>query len=312
LRENPWRVLQLPFFFVALWWSSLRVIRVWKPDIIHAHWIIPQGLVACLVARNRIPVLCTSHGGDLHGLQSRPFQVLKGWTLRRCGIVSVVSRSMVRRVESLAPETQVEVIPMGTDLKVLFTPPNDQATRQVNEIIFVGRLVETKGLRYLLEAFAMVQRTQSDLMLTIVGDGPMRDKVRHLISVLGQEKNVRLLGGVRQSDLPEIYRRATLAVFPYADQEGFGLVVVEAMGCGSPVIASDLPAIREIVESGVTGILTPPGDSAALAGALRQCLADMTLRSRLARSALDSVRQQFDWPSIAARYAQAIENCIRR
>jgi glycosyltransferase involved in cell wall biosynthesis len=312
LRENPWRVLQLPFFLVALWWSTLRLVRTWQPDIIHAHWVIPQGVIACLAAGNRVPVLCTSHGSDLHGLQSGTFQMLKRWTLRRCRTVTVVSRSMANKVRSLAPETSVEVIPMGTNLNLLFTPPADEATRRTNEIVFVGRLVETKGLRYLLQAFAAIQRTRSDLVLTIVGDGPMKDEVRHLISALGQDRSVRLPGGMRQSELPDIYRRATLAVFPYADQEGFGLVVVEAMGCGCPVIASDLPAIREIIEPGVTGILTPPGDSAALADALRQCLADGTLRSRLAMTALDSVRERFDWPPIAARYAQAIENCMRQ
>jgi glycosyltransferase involved in cell wall biosynthesis len=236
---------------------------------------------------------------------------LKRWTLRRCRAVTVVSRSLANKVEALAAEIPVDVIPMGTDLKFLFTPPTNPATRQVKEIVFVGRLVETKGLRYLLEAFAVVLRTEPDLVLTIVGDGPMRGKVLQLIAALGQERSVRLLGGVPQTDLPDIYRRAALAVFPYSDQEGFGLVVVEAMGCGCPVIASDLPAIREIIEPGVTGILTPPRDSAALADAIRQCLADAALRSRLATTALDSVRNQFDWPSIAARYSQTIENCMQ-
>ena len=317
LAENRWRALQLPFFFVAFWFSSLRILREWKPDLIHAHWIIPQGLVACLAARNRIPVLCTSHGGDLYGLQSGLFQALKAWTLKRCRSVSVVSRGMVQQVKSLAPGTPVEVIPMGTDLQSLFTPPQNPGVRKDNEIVFVGRLVEKKGLRYLLEAFATLRRDRSDLHLTIAGDGPLRKEVLNQVSVLGQENNVQLLGGMPQRELPEIYRRATVAAFPFVvagdgDQEGFGLVIAEAMGCGCPVIASDLPAIGQSIEPGVTGILTPPGDPVALANALRQCLDDAMLRSRLAMSALASVRKQFDWPSIAAQYAQTIENCTRR
>lgn len=316
LRENPWRALQLPFFVAALWMSSLRLMREWKPDLIHAHWIIPQGVVACLAARNRIPVLCTSHGGDLHGLQSRFFQMLKGWALKRCRAVTVVSRSMVQKIKALAPDTPVEVVPMGTELHSLFTPPEDPTTRKDNEIVFVGRLVEKKGLRYLLEAFAILHRSRSDLTLTIAGDGPLMEGMRNQVSVLGQEGNVAFLGGVRQRELPDLYRRATLAVFPFVvardgDQEGFGLVLVEAMGCGCPVIASDLPAIRQSIEPGVTGILTPPGDPEALANALRQCLRDVNLRSRLAAHALDSVRKQFDWPSIAGEYAQIIGSCIR-
>lgn len=317
LRENPWRALQLPFFIAALWLSSIRVIRKWKPDIIHAHWIIPQGIVGCLAARNRIPVLCTSHGGDLHGLRSPFFQLLKGWALKRCHTVTVVSRSMVQQIKALAPETPVEVVPMGTDLQSLFTPPKDPTIRNDNEILFVGRLVEKKGLHCLLEALAILQRSRSDLTLTIAGDGPLMESARKQVSVMGQEESVDFLGSVRQSELPDLYRRATLAAFPFVvardgDQEGFGLVIAEAMGCGCPVIASDLPAIRQSIEPGVTGILAPPGDPEALAKALDQCLCDLNLRSRLSASALESVRRQFDWPVIAVEYARIIGNCTHR
>jgi glycosyltransferase involved in cell wall biosynthesis len=210
LRENPWRMFQLPLMLLAFWLATLRLIREYNPDVIHAHWSVPQGLVACLAARHRVPVLCTSHGGDLHALQSRTLQAVKRWVVSRCRIVTVVSQSMVEQVKALSPEIPVEVIPMGTDLRSLFIPPKNPATRKDNEIAFVGRLVEKKGLRYLIEAFAMLQRRQQDLTLTIAGDGPLMESIRRQVFALGQEKSVARLGGVRQRELPEIYQRGRI------------------------------------------------------------------------------------------------------
>lgn len=317
LRENPWRVLQLPVFFTALWWASRRLIHSWNPHVIHAHWIIPQGWMACLAAWNRVPVLCTSHGGDLYGLRGPLFQRLKAWTLRRCRTVTVVSQSMVQPVTALAPQCHVEVISMGADLTTQFTALEDPSTRNDDHILFVGRLVEKKGLRHLLQAVPLIQGAHPALKLTIAGDGPLKEELQRQTYALGIEKSVKFLGSVRHCDLPALYRRATVAVFPFVvaedgDQEGFGLVVVEAMGCGCPVIASDLPAVRQSIQHGVTGLLTPPGDPRALADTIHRCLADAPMRTKLAMSALKSARERFDWPSIATRYRQIIENCIER
>lgn len=317
LRTQPWRILQLPFLLSSQWWTVRNFIRTWKPDVIHAHWLLPQGLVACIAARGRTPVVCTSHGGDLFGLRDMLSRCLKAWTLKQCSAVTVVSQSMVEVVSQLSPKTTVEVIPMGTDLSGLFTPPHASVVREDNHIIFVGRLVEKKGIRYLLEAFARLRNLHSDLKLTVIGDGPLEGEIQRMVSALGIEKATFLLGSLPHNELPRFYRRATFAVFPFVvarggDQEGFGLVVVEAMGCGCPVIASDLPAIHHSITPEVTGILVPAGNVDALADAIQRCLSDASLRSRMAVSAQRSVRERFDWPSVAARYSGLFKNIINR
>lgn len=309
LRGNPARALQLPFFAAAMLRAARKLIREWKPDVVHAHWIIPQGLAACVAARNRAPVLCTGHGTDLHGLQAFPFRSLKTWTLKHCRAVTVVSEDLAGLVGQLAPETPTTVIPMGTDLQSLFVPPQDPAERRDDEILFVGRLVEGKGLTLLVEAFAMVRESMPRSRLTIVGDGPLRAAIEVRVRRLGQEAHVELVGAVPQRRLPEFYRRAALAVFPSA-REGFGLVVTEAMGCGCPVIASDLPALRARIETGVTGILAAPDDTAAFARAMDQLLGNAALRHGLSSAALDVARSNFDWPAIAERYWKAIRQCV--
>jgi phosphatidyl-myo-inositol dimannoside synthase len=313
LRENPWRLWQLPLFFFAFCVATRRFIRTWEPDVIHAHWIIPQALVACLAARRDVPILCTSHGGDLHGLRGALFGALKSWTLRRCRAATVVSDSMVTHVKALAPDLAVSVIPMGTDLSTRFVPPPEPGRRDANHIVFVGRLVEKKGVRHLLDAFALIATAHPKLRLTIAGDGPLRAELDEHATRLGIARRVTFLGGVEHAELPSLYQRATLAVFPFAvardgDQEGFGLVVVEAMGCGCPVIAGDLPAIRQSIEPGVTGILTRAGDAGQLASAMTQLLADARERARLANAALQHVRESFDWTTIAAQYRETIDD----
>jgi glycosyltransferase involved in cell wall biosynthesis len=315
LRANPLRLLLLPFFVLAFAHAVRSATRAWRPDVIHAHWIIPQGLVAALAGPSGLPVICTSHGGDLQALRGPAFATLKAWILRRCRYVTVVSDSMVPKVLALVPECPVEVIPMGTDLTTLFTPSANPGGRHGRDLLFVGRLVEKKGVRYLLEALAVLARTYPDLKLTIAGDGPLRGDLECQAADLGIDARVEFLGGVAHSSLPDLYRRATLAVFPFVvaadgDQEGFGLVVVEAMGCGCPVIAGDLPAVRSSIEPGVTAVLVPPADVTALATAIASQLENPARRINYAAAALARVRDRFDWSCIATRYRCVIDRVL--
>jgi len=311
IRDRSWRAIQLPFLIAAMFFACLRAIREYKPDILHAHWLVPQGLVACLAARGRVPVFCTSHGSDLHGFQSGIFRRIKTWILARCCGISVVSESMAPLVRSLSPDVPVSVLPMGTDLGTRFTPPADDAARRRDEAVFAGRLVEEKGLPELLHAIHLLRADDVQVRLRIAGDGPLRRRLEDQVKDLGLSSVVEFLGSVPHTSLPDIFRRASLAVFPFTGAQGFGLVITEAMGCSCPVIASDIPAIQETIDDRRTGLLVPPGDVRALAGAIRDCLDDEGLRGQLAAAALASVRSRFDWPIIGRDYARAFEDCIR-
>jgi phosphatidyl-myo-inositol dimannoside synthase len=315
LREKPSRLLQLPLFFASLWWAIRRSVRAWSPDVVHAHWIIPQALIARLAAAGR-PIVCTSHGGDLYGLRSASMRRLKSWVLRGCRAITVVSDDMQAHARELAPDRPLHVIPMGTDLQGLFVPPPASAPRDPDHVVFLGRVVEKKGLRYLLEAFAAVLATHANARLSIGGDGPLLQEMRKLAVDLGIQERVAFLGGVTHREAADLYRRAALAVFPFVgardgDQEGFGLVVVEAMGCGCPVIAGDVRAVRQTVEPGVTGLLTAPKNVDELAVLIRTVLSDSMLRDRLAGTALARARERFDWSPIARAYLGVLGDAAR-
>jgi glycosyltransferase involved in cell wall biosynthesis len=317
LRERPWRLLLVPCLLLAQAWTLRRLLARQQFDVMHAHWLIPQGLVAVLAgATRRVPMLCTSHGGDLFGLRGPLPSRLKRLVLARCRAVTVVSQAMREAVLELRPGQAVDIIPMGTDLLGCFTPA-PIVGREPNTVLFAGRLVEKKGVSYLIDAIARLRGQGRAVVLRIAGNGPELEGLRARAQRLGIASAVDFMGAVDHSRLADLYRRASVAVVPSVvaaggDQEGFGLVIVEAMGCECPVVASRLPAIGDIAIDGETALLVPPTDPAALADAIATVLDDPAAARRRAIAARARVVEHFDWVSIASRYAALLERLIGR
>jgi glycosyltransferase involved in cell wall biosynthesis len=317
LRERRWRWLLVPCLLVAQGWALRRLMGRHRFDVIHAHWIVPQGLVAVLAGATRhAPMLCTSHGGDLFGLRGRILGRLKRYVLSRCAAVTVVSEAMREEVQRLNPGQGVDVIPMGTDLTERFTPSRAVA-REAGGVLFAGRLVEKKGVRHLLDAIARLHGQGRALTLRIAGSGPDLDMLRDEARRLGIVDRVEFLGSVDHARLAVLFRAATAAVVPSVvasdgDQEGFGLVIVEAMGCGCPVIASRLPAIGDIATDGETAMLVPPADPDALARAIAAVLDDPHGAEKRATAARARVVELFDWAVISRRYADLLGQLVGR
>ena len=313
LRENPLRLFQVPFFMLALVWNIVRRLRHdGRVDLIHAHWIIPQGLAAVIargLSGSRVPIVCTSHGGDLFGLRGALWNTLKGWVLQRSNAVTVVSNAMAARVKEIAAGVDPLVIPMGTDLRNQFTPPRDPREPPLHRLLFVGRLVEKKGVTYLLDALRQVLQTHPSVVLDIVGHGPLRPELETKADRLGLGDSVRFMGPVRHADLPARYQEADIAVFPFieassGDQEGFGLVTVEAMGCGCPVVVSALPAVRDVISSPEIGVLVPPADAAELAQAIRSIIESPAESLKRAQNARCYAKSRFDWSVSSSHFGE--------
>lgn len=315
LRRNKWLYLQVPFFFISQLLSLMRIMGEKRFDVIHAHWLIPQGLIAVLARfflRKRLPLLCTSHGGDLYGLKNAWLIRLKQVVLGRVDALTVVSRSMAEEAVRLgAQEEFLHVVSMGVDACALFTP-SEYEVRSNHELLFVGRLVEKKGLAYLFKAMPAILASYPQAKLSVVGSGPEEHRLRSLARALGILDKVVFEGPVPNADLPRLYRRAAVFVAPSViakggDQEGLGLVLAEALACECPVVAFDLPAIREVVIDGVTGLTARERDSTDLASKVIKLLDNPDLRKHLAREGRRHVLTRFDWEVISSRYAQLID-----
>jgi len=318
LKTNPAYYLMVPFFLLGQLLAIIRLVRNEHFDLIHAHWLIPQGFIAALgmwIAGKNVPLLCTSHGGDLFALKGKGLQRLKRRIMDKSAALTVVSTAMKKTVVDMgvAPD-KVEVIPMGVDLKGLFTP-DPGVQRKTDELLFVGRLVEVKGLQILLDAMPKVLAKHPGIRLVVAGAGPLESELRASAAKLNMTDRVDFLGMVPQLKLPSLYQQATLAVFPFivtksGVQEGFGLVVVEAMGCCCPVIAGDLPAIQDTVVHEENGLIFPSGNAQVLADSILKLLDDPEFRARLAGEGRKSVVQNFDWEIIAGKYSHIYQELI--
>lgn len=317
LKQQPWCYGLVPLFFLAEVIAVVRLLRRERIDLIHAHWLIPQGLAAVLaarLARVSVPILCTSHGADLFALRGSLWEAIKRFIIGSSSGLTVVSQTMRDRLLTMAGDiAPIRVIPMGVDLEERFFP--SLKPRKKQSLLFVGRLVEKKGLEYLIRALPPILKKHPEVTLTIVGSGPEEAAARSLCGALGVMRQVRFCGALPNTEVTALYQASEVLIFPSVvakdgDQEGFGLVMVEAMGCECAVIATDLPAIRDIVVDGKTGLIVPAKNPAALADKILMLLENSELRTSLGRDGRSFVWERYDWQSIAALYQAFFEELM--
>jgi glycosyltransferase involved in cell wall biosynthesis len=313
LKRQPWCYLLVPLFLGAQMMSLARLLRGRQFDLIHAHWLIPQGLVAVLakgISRSAVPLLCTSHGADLFALRGSVWERFRQLVGASSSGLTVVSRTMRDRLLKMNDKNvKIRVIPMGVDLHEQFVPRPGKQRRK--SLLFVGRLVEKKGLPYLIKAMPVVLEKHPETSLVIAGSGPEEAPMRRLVADLGLDEQVRFIGALHNREITALYQASELVVFPSivakdGDQEGFGLVLVEALGCECAVIATDLPAIRDIIVDGETGLIVPEKDPAALARKIIYLLDNPMFRSALAKDGRNFVLKRYDWRNISAQYEALI------
>lgn len=315
LKKNPFLYILLPFFFVGELFASIRLLRRYRFHLIHAHWLIPQALVAilaCSLTGSKIPLLFTSHGGDLFGLQGILMNRIKRWVILKSDALTVVSKSMIKEVERIgADHKTVHVIPMGADLKKRFVPA--KLGRNNDSLLFVGRLVEKKGLNYLIHALPLILKRHPQVYLQVAGDGPEKRKLKRECEKLGISDHVGFLGAVKIEDLPILYQMSDVVVFPSVitddgDREGLGLVLVEALGCECATVTTNLPAMQDIILDGKTSFVVPQKNMKKLAEKIILLLNDQKLRQSLGREGRQHVLRNFDWTIIIKKYKKLIDS----
>ena len=310
LRARRVRWLQVPWFFAAEAWSLWRAIRRYRPDVLHVHWIIPQGLAALLTGR-RVPWVVTTLGGDVYALNDPISSRLKRAVLRRSRAVTTMNEDMRARLVALgAPADATYVLPMGADVDAIRAAAAG-STRVPGRVLFVGRLVEKKGVAVLLDA-ATLLRDQPGWSMEIVGDGPLRADLESRAAGLP----VAFAGALGRSQLAAAYASADVVVFPSVpaasgDQHGLLVALLDAMAVGATIVASRMPGIDAAITDGESGVLVPPGDPRALADALRRLLDDAGLRERLGKAAA-ARSDEFSVAATGERYRRLLREAMNR
>ena len=302
-----------------------RLIREYDVDVIHAHdWLVTYA-AAALKETWELPIVATVHAteygrhqGWLPGPMNKLIHQVEWWLTYEARRVITCSSYMRQQVEDIfaLPRDKVDVVPNGVDVSDFEVEADEAAEFRRNltgprtrMVLFAGRLEYEKGVQTVLRALQRVRARIGPTRFFIAGVGTYSEELRRQVRELGLRHHVRFTGFLEDHELRLHYAAADVAVAP-SIYEPFGLVAVEAMACGTPVVVGDTGGLREIV-SGGTGLSFTPQDEDELATALTRVLSDDDLAQRLVERGRHRIASRYDWGAVSRRtvevYDQAIE-----
>lgn len=308
LKRRPWLVLLIPFFISLFAIKALAVSK--DTDVIHAQWLY-SGIIALFLRRMRgIPYVVTLRGTDVAKAQKGKLSALiASWVMKKASAITTVNQEMKTWViaQGISNDT-VSVIRNGVERQALQKKnPEDAICR----FIFVGSLVQGKGVDYLIEALASVHALEKNIHLLIVGDGEEMDDLKTDVHEKGLSDIVTFSGTKASDQIPKLMLASDCLVLPSLS-EGIPNVVLEAMACGLPVVASSLPGICEVLKNEETGFLVSPKDVAGLSKSLLVLARNPERRQKMGERAYQSLSEMnLTWEKSAKQYLEVYKKvCV--
>ena len=292
--------------------SARSLVRELRPAILHAHYASGYGLLGSLMGFH--PFVISVWGSDVLTFPavSPLHRALVKFNLARADYVCSTSRFMARETGKYTEKEPV-LTPFGVDCE-MFKPLLRPAMRDEVAIGTVRPLEEGYGITNLIEAFSMIHKREKfpGLKLIIVGDGPERSLLERLASSLNVGHQTEFVGWVPHERVPEYLHRFSIFVAPSIHPEGFGVAVLEASACGIPTVAFDVGGLPEVVEHGVTGMIVPPGNTAALADTIQRLVESGELREKLGRAGRKFALDRYEWSTTAKSMESLYESILGR
>ena len=293
-------------------------------DVVHVHWVVPNGPIGAAVSSKQgLPLVTSLHGSDVAvSERSRAIGRVTGWSLERSAAVTAPSSDLLERARRLGASGVLEPIPYGADPAAFDVPPGtaDTVRRRLGfdtahvVVAGVGRLIPVKGFEYLIGAHARALSSVPELRLLLVGEGDARTDLEARVRALGVSDTVVLAGSADRAEMPAFLAAADIVAVPSVHHGGYvdGLpnVALEAMASGKPLVASRVGGLPELVRDGENGLLVPEKDAHALADALVMLARDAALRDRLGASGRAEIRGERSWDAVARRFAEIYERVL--
>ena len=285
------------------WWLYRKVRDLLQQesfDIVHLHEPMAPILPLCVLEFSKSVNVGTFHASYKHThLYRLSHPIIKRWHQRLDGSIAV-SPAAQRYISSAFPG-DYKIIPNGIDVDHFSgnAVPFPQYRDGKTNILFVGRLEKRKGLRYLLEAYSRLKWDLPDIRLLVVGPGNPDKESHQILGARGLE-DVVFLGKVSYEDLPRYYATADIFCSPATGAESFGIVLLEAMAAGKPLIVSGIEGYSAVVDHGKQGLLFPRKDAGALANSLELLIRDPELRQKLGSKGRQAV-EQYRWRRVASQ-----------
>lgn len=328
MASKPWlQLLAIPYIINGFF-QCIRICRKWRPDVIHAHWPFPHAYIALGAAKlYKIPLVLNFHGAELLLIRKKKWvKPLLKFAIGQAQAIFANSSFTAGKIKALR-NVDVEWSPYGTTLEGASLPlasaadaasatpssggtpqrPEPHAINNKFKILFVGRHIERKGICYLIEAAKYLPRDKFEIR--IVGVGNLTEQLKQQAAAVNEGAEIIFTGKLSPEDLANEYKTANVFTLPAivdhkGDTEGLGVVLIEAMELGLPIVASNVGGIPDVVVDGESGILVPEKDPAALADAFKRLEADPTLIQKLLAGARNRIDKCFTWDGIIERQVE--------
>ncbi len=327
MASRPWlQLLAIPYIINGFF-KCLKICRKWRPDIIHAHWPFPHAYIALGAAKLfRIPLVLNFHGAELLLIRKKKWvKPLLKFAIGQAQAVFANSSFTAGKIKAIR-NVDVEWSPYGTTLDERRETRDERegsglAPHPVNgkfKVLFVGRHIERKGICYLIEAAKYLSADKFEIR--IVGEGDLTEELKAQAAQLEGDKNAASIvftGKLVAPELAREYREANVFVLPAivdhkGDTEGLGVVLIEAMELGLPIIASNVGGIPDVVVNNESGILVPEKDPVALADAIKRIESDPQYTASLLEGARNRIAEHFTWDNITRRQIEIYEQLTNR
>ena len=328
MASKPWlQLLAIPYIINGFF-QCIRICRKWRPDVIHAHWPFPHAYIALGAAKLfKIPLVLNFHGAELLLIRKKKWvKPLLKFAIGQAQAIFANSSFTAGKIKALR-NVDVEWSPYGTTLEGASLPlapaadaasatpssggtpqrPEPHAINNKFKILFVGRHIERKGICYLIEAAKYLPRDKFEIR--IVGVGDLTEQLKQQAAAVNEGAEIIFTGKLSPEDLANEYKTANVFTLPAivdhkGDTEGLGVVLIEAMELGLPIVASNVGGIPDVVVDGESGILVPEKNPAALADAFKRLEADPTLIQKLLAGARNRIDKCFTWDGIIERQVE--------
>ncbi len=334
LKKNILLYFQIPFLFIFQAISLIRLTLKEKPDLIYAHWFTPQAINTALVSKlTRTPFVFTTHASDVSVLHNVPFsKTLVSWVCKRASAYTAVSERTAKKLESFFDKetwkneykNKLSVIPMGISLDIPIINSSDikKTKKQFNipedkkYILYLGRLAEKKGVKYLLNAFSDLPTALSkDVCLIIAGDGQLKDSLIKLALEL-ELKNVYFTGYVHGKTKDTLLSLSDFTCFPSiidssGDSEGFPVVIMESLAAGKIVLTSDVSGGESIIKSGHSGYIFKQKNANEIKNTLVKAMNLPESKKTAMKANSKKLAGQFNWSLIIKKHYEIFERALK-
>ena len=320
--------LLAPFMFFSGIFHLFRLHRKHRFDLIHAFWLLPNGFIGAIISKLcKVPLMVALRGSDIFiSKKNLFFRAMARWTLRQASMVTSVTPAFFADLEAFGvPAKKMRLIPNGSHPRLFPAPSRSQlvALRQRlsipegDVVIFaLGRIVLKKGFDILIQALPLIQEQVPNVTVIIGGDGTDLGRLKTLVKELGVSASVRFPGTITRTDVAAYFHLCDLftlpAIFdPKGNVDGCPNVILEAMACGKPVVASDISGIPVIVKEGETGILVKEKNIAELASALVALLTDKTKREQFGLAGQQRILNELTWEKAIEQIKDVYQHCVK-